>query len=301
MHSPRRAALLATAAGGLALAVVVGLTATPAVARPWPGHPGRHLITHRVQPGDTATGLAVRYHAWTAELLRINHLRRHSVIHVGERLVIPVVDAAARRARKHHKRHHHASHHAKRHHAKRHHARHHRHHATHHAKRHHASHHAKRHHVRHHRTHAERMRAHGWRHYRMSRDRVRRLIVRTASRHDVPPSLALAVAWQESGWYQPVVSPAGAVGVMQLLPSTGDWMSLYAGRDLNVRDTVDNVTGGVLLLSVLRAETRRDRHAIAAYYQGLGAVREHGLYPSTKTYVRSVRAIQHRLRAGLDP
>jgi hypothetical protein len=51
----------------------------------------------------------------------------------------------------------------------------------------------------------------------------------------------------------------------------------------------------VLLLGYLRANTRHDRHAIAAYYQGLGGVRRHGLYPSTKQYVRSVRAIQRNL------
>src|SRR5690349_203543 len=42
---------------------------TTPVAQPWPGHPDRAIVRYRVRPGDTATGLAVRYHAWTAELL----------------------------------------------------------------------------------------------------------------------------------------------------------------------------------------------------------------------------------------
>ena len=49
-------------------------------------------------------------------------------------------------------------------------------------------------------------------------------IVREADRQGVPRALALAVAWQESGWQQGVVSHAGAVGVMQLMPGTAEWI-----------------------------------------------------------------------------
>jgi hypothetical protein len=51
---------------------------------------------------------------------------------------------------------------------------------------------------------------------------------------------------------------------------------------------------------VLRGETS-DRRAIAAYYQGLGAVREHGIYPVTRPYVRNVVALRERLRRGWNP
>ena len=138
------------------------------------------------------------------------------------------------------------------------------------------------------------MRAAGWRHWRMSRGEVKAVIARVARRHDVPVRLAQAVAWQESGWQQPVRSSAGAIGVMQVLPATGLWMSLYAGP-LNLRDTHDNVTAGVTLLRVLLDETRNTRRAVGAYYQGLGAVREHGLYPETRRYVANVLAIRDRL------
>ena len=70
---------------------------------------------------------------------------------------------------------------------------------------------------------------------------------------------------------------------MQVLPATGTWMSMYAGRPLKLRHTRDNVLAGVLLLGVLDDQTRSRRHQVAAYYQGLGAVREHGLYRETKT------------------
>ena len=55
-------------------------------------------MRHTVRPGDTATGLAVRYHAWTDELLRLNHLGSRGTLHRGQVLRIPVVLSAVRRA-----------------------------------------------------------------------------------------------------------------------------------------------------------------------------------------------------------
>lgn len=246
--------------------------------RPWPGHPGRSIVVHRVRPGDTATGLAVRFHAWTDELLRLNHLHRSSVLYVGERIRIPVVVAAARQARHHKARHHKAHHGTSRQRT-----------------------HTKAHHTTGHRTHKRSLHDRGWRHYRMSRAEVARRIAVEARRQGVSPTLAQAIGWQESGWYQPVVSSAGAIGVMQLLPGTGRWMEAYVGRRLNLRDTRDNVKAGVVLIHVLQRNTRSTRRAIGAYFQGLGGVQQHGLYPETRRYVKNVRAIQERLAAGRTP
>ena len=124
--------------------------------------------------------------------------------------------------------------------------------------------------------------------------------MRSARRHGVEPNLALAISWQESGWQQRRISSAGAIGAMQVMPATGRWMSLTVGRRLNLYGLGDNVTAGVRLIDVLRGETS-ERRAVAAYYQGLGAVQRHGLYPSTKVYVRDVLALRHRLRHGWDP
>ena len=133
---------------------------------------------HTVRSADTATGLAVRYHAWTAELLRLNHLRPSSVLHIGEHLRIPVVDKALRKKR------HHA--HPKKHHAK-HQTRHKKHHATHHHKK---------------KLPAwmVKLRRHGWSHFGHTRQQVKRQIGREARRQGVRPSLAQAVGWMESGW-----------------------------------------------------------------------------------------------------
>ncbi len=57
----------------------------------------------------------------------------------------------------------------------------------------------------------------------------------------------------------------------------------------------------MLLLGVLGDHTRTRRHQVGAYYQGLGAVQEHGLYGETKAYVANVLAIKKRLERGRPP
>ncbi len=78
-------------------------------------------------------------------------------------------------------------------------------------------------------------------------------------------------------------------------------MELYVGRDLEPRRLRDNVATGVTLLDVLAAETVSRARQVGAYYQGLGAVRRHGLYDETRSYVDNVLAIKHRLEAGQPP
>ena len=88
---------------------------------------------------------------------------------------------------------------------------------------------------------------------------------------------------------------------MQVLRSTGRWMEHYAGRRLRLHKLGDNAKAGVLLLRVLSHHTQRRTHKIGAYYQGLGAVREHGLYEETRAYVGNVVAIKKRLEDGRPP
>jgi soluble lytic murein transglycosylase-like protein len=126
------------------------------------------------------------------------------------------------------------------------------------------------------------------------------VIVRTATKYGVNPDLALAIAWQESGWQQRRISPAKAIGVMQVLPGTAQWMSSYAGRPLNPYGLYDNVTAGVVLIKVLKTQTGPYK-AVGSYYQGLGSVQKHGMYRSTKVYVKNVVSLRKRLARGWDP
>jgi soluble lytic murein transglycosylase-like protein len=126
------------------------------------------------------------------------------------------------------------------------------------------------------------------------RDAVRRVIVEEAGRYGVPPALALAVAWQESGWQQGVVSYANAVGVMQLLPATGEWVgSAMLGTTVDIRDLRQNVRAGVRLLAhyLDRYDGNRDL-VLAAYYQGQTAVDRHGVYPVSRPYIASIRVLE---------
>lgn len=122
------------------------------------------------------------------------------------------------------------------------------------------------------------------------------LVRSEALRQGVSVSLALAVADQESGFQQHVVSPTDAVGVMQIEPDTAAWLSTFVvGRALDRYDVHDNVVAGVSLLKTLLAATDT-KSAIAAYYQGLTGVQRRGLYPETATYVASVLALRARFR-----
>ncbi|CAN5167603.1 hypothetical protein BH23CHL9_BH23CHL9_04360 [soil metagenome] len=125
------------------------------------------------------------------------------------------------------------------------------------------------------------------------RDAVRSVIVAEAKRHDVPAAFALAVAWQESGWQQEVVSHAGAVGVMQLMPATGEWVGTVMLRtQVNIHGTRQNVRAGVRLLAhyLDRYDGDRDR-VLAAYYQGQSAVDRHGIYSVSRPYIASIKAL----------
>jgi N-acetylmuramoyl-L-alanine amidase len=117
-----------------------------------------------------------------------------------------------------------------------------------------------------------------------------------AAQHGVPASLAAAIAWQESGFNNSLVSSANARGVMQVMPGTWSWVQKnLADRPLNPDSANDNVHAGVLYLKQLLADTGGDENsAIAGYYQGLGSVRSRGLYDDTKRYVANVQALRSR-------
>ena len=131
-----------------------------------------------------------------------------------------------------------------------------------------------------------------------SRSEMRRIIAQTARAHGVDPALALAISYQESGFDQRRVSVANAIGAMQVIPASGEWMSTYAGRRLDLLDPHDNATAGVLLLRQLRRSAASEEQAIAAYYQGLRSVRERGMFADTRQYVRNVQALRARFAQG---
>jgi N-acetylmuramoyl-L-alanine amidase len=117
-----------------------------------------------------------------------------------------------------------------------------------------------------------------------------------ASANGVSPSLAAAIAWQESGFNNGMVSSANARGVMQVMPGTWNFVeNNLAGQQLDANSATDNVRAGVLYLHHLLQQTGGDESAaIAGYYQGLGSVRSRGLFDDTQKYVANVQALRSR-------
>jgi LysM repeat protein len=239
---------------GAVLAVPVRRSAAVPARTPASRRAGT-VVRHRVRPGDTLSTLARRYGTTTAALAAANRLPSPHVIRIGETLVVRATSSARPASRRTFAG----------------------------------------------RTYSESVVAEADRvrgilaHSRQpSRSQIRAMITATARRHGVDPALALAISMQESGWNQRRVSVAGAIGAMQVMPGTGEWMSGMVGRRLNLLKAQDNVTAGVVLLAYLTRVTRDDRDAIAAYYQGLGNVRRYGYFADTKRYVANVVALRKR-------
>jgi peptidoglycan DL-endopeptidase CwlO len=110
-----------------------------------------------------------------------------------------------------------------------------------------------------------------------------------AAKYGVDANLLAAVARQESGFNAKAVSPAGAQGLMQLMPGTAAGLGVT-----NSFDPAQAVDGAARLLKSLTAEFGRTDLALAAYNAGPGAVHRYGgvpPYPETQNYVRSIMAM----------
>jgi Rod binding domain-containing protein len=130
---------------------------------------------------------------------------------------------------------------------------------------------------------------------------LRGLIERTAGEEGVDPALVAAMITQESGGNPEAVSPAGARGLMQLMPATA--------RMLGVEDVFDpqqNVSGGVRYISQLMERFGGDEKlALAAYNAGPGTVDRYGGVPpyrETTDYVKRVSLLKSDFRRlGFGP
>jgi len=90
------------------------------------------------------------------------------------------------------------------------------------------------------------------------------LVQQAAAKYGVDPALAMAVARRESGFNPNAMSPAGAIGVMQLLPATA------AQYGADPRDPVQNIDAGVRYLRDLLNQYGDEAKALAAYNWGPG-------------------------------
>ena len=125
---------------------------------------------------------------------------------------------------------------------------------------------------------------------------VRGLLDHWAAHYGVSVHLVRALAWMESGYNNALVSSVGARGIMQLLPSTFRFSEqVLIGHRLR-HNASGNVRAGVAYLSHLLHDFHGNKHlALAGWYQGERAVRKHGVYKVSKTFVKNVLALETRM------
>jgi len=119
------------------------------------------------------------------------------------------------------------------------------------------------------------------------RGRIERTVAMAAETHGVDANLLLAVAEMESGLRPEAVSPRGALGVMQLMPSTAAGVGVADA--LNVEENID---GGARYLREQMDRFGGDLSlALAAYNAGPAAVSRYGgvpPYAETRSFVSRV-------------
>jgi soluble lytic murein transglycosylase-like protein len=120
---------------------------------------------------------------------------------------------------------------------------------------------------------------------------------RIAQQNQLSPRLVHSVIQAESNYNPNAVSPKGAQGLMQLIPSTARRFGVS-----NVFDPADNIQGGARYLKYLLGLYKGDESlALAAYNAGEGAVSRYGgvpPFPETQDYVARVR---QRLAGAAEP
>jgi len=118
---------------------------------------------------------------------------------------------------------------------------------------------------------------------------INKIIQLTANKYGVDSKLVLAVAKVESNLAPDVVSSAGAVGVMQLMPETARGLGVQ-----NSKDPRENIDGGVRYLKELMTTFDGDvTKTVAAYNAGPQAVLKYNgtpPYSETQDYVAKVMA-----------
>jgi soluble lytic murein transglycosylase-like protein len=129
------------------------------------------------------------------------------------------------------------------------------------------------------------------------------LMAEVARRHDIDPLLLHAVAHIESRHQAQAISPAGARGLMQVMPATGRSVGV-AEADRALLTPEANLEASARYLKRLQARFGNDLSLVlAAYNAGEGAVERHGRrvppFAETQAYVRNVLAVYAELRRRL--
>ncbi|MDP4119825.1 MAG: lytic transglycosylase domain-containing protein [Bacillota bacterium] len=141
------------------------------------------------------------------------------------------------------------------------------------------------------------------------------IVMQESEKYNVKPALVFAVIKAESNFNQNSESHAGAIGLMQLMPSTFEWLQTKIGDDNNkmtsekLKDPNTNIEYGTYFLSYLIKKYNNEDAAICAYNAGQGKVDEWLSekkyssdsvhldsipYPETDNYLKSVKYAEEK-------
>ena len=130
-----------------------------------------------------------------------------------------------------------------------------------------------------------------------SRSEINELIDKYAEKNGLDADFVKAVIKQESGFNPNATSHCGAMGLMQLMPSTAEGLGVT-----NAYDAEQNIQGGTKYLKGLMDRFDNNKSlALAAYNAGPNAVKKYGGIPpymETQNYVKSVLGSYERMKGA---
>ena len=130
---------------------------------------------------------------------------------------------------------------------------------------------------------------------------VHDILVQAAIEQGIDPNLLLAVSFWESSWHPDAVSSEGAIGLLQVMPKTAATAGpTLLGRSVNLQDPLDNAEMGAALLKDL-LNKYGTRTALAAYYQGEGALLSGNYAWDTWSYADGILNLAGQIAAGQGP
>jgi hypothetical protein len=126
------------------------------------------------------------------------------------------------------------------------------------------------------------------------REKLKPHVERIARKHGLNPLLIECIVEVESGFNPYAVSSKGAMGLMQLMPETGEKLNV-----INFYDPIENLEAGVKHLRYLleRFDGKMEL-ALAAYNSGENAVAENGGIPPFQETQEYVKKIMDLVKAG---
>lgn len=134
---------------------------------------------------------------------------------------------------------------------------------------------------------------------RLTPAQARVILIKAARHHNLNPNFVLAVSYWESGWKQSAVSRTGAIGLMQIEPYTAAWAGpALLHRHVNLQNASDNAELGAALLRSYLTQLHDPKLVLAAYYQGMTAVKTRGIFPSSRSYVDGIWRLRNQFQAG---